>query len=502
MSLLPQGGSRVERGAALLFAAGVLGSLFALVHPWFDATNDGSMYILTARALLDGEGFTYNGTPFQIRPPGFSFLLVPVLAVFGTDFLAINVLVSLAGAAGVLLVYLFARERLGWPLALLTAGVVWLCPAYRMLCNQVMSDVPGIALLFLCLLVERWSDRSPSWRRDLVLGLVIGLSFYVRAPLLLLAPAVMLARIFRWFRRGAGREDRPRPAHVAQRLAVLAVATGVMVLPWSIRNRVHPAPTPAEQTNHYSYATTTWHTDTGDPGSPPLGLGQVLARIPEQSKEVLQHLGGRLHDSGGGQARTAIAVVLLGSVLLALLHRRGSAEIFVLGSVLIVCVSYHFLARHLLPVFVIALVDVVTVVRGAGERVRKGLGSAAAALVLIALLGWDLDVRPRWSEIEESHRFYADLTAGVLERLEDDARLGSPYGFTYAAYMDRPVYNLGFAVERSGVVNSVEDVIDKHGLNTVILSPQVARDRPFLRYFVSKYDAQPFGGVCVVRVRP
>jgi hypothetical protein len=42
------------------------------VHPWYDATNDGSMYIATARALLAGEGYSYLGSPFLIRPPGFS----------------------------------------------------------------------------------------------------------------------------------------------------------------------------------------------------------------------------------------------------------------------------------------------------------------------------------------------------------------------------------------------------------------------------------------------
>ncbi len=499
MNLFAGDATRRERLALFFFAVGLVASLFVLVHPWFDVTNDGSMYVLTSCALLDGEGFTYNGVPFQIRPPGFSLLIAPVLAAFGTSFLALNLWVSLFGALGVVLLYAYARPRLGWPVALLTAAVVWLAPAYRTLCTQVMSDVPGVALLFLCLLVERWSDRAPSVRRELALGLVVGLSFYVRTFLVLLVPAVVLARLLRAFGRP---RDGETPAQLAKRLSVLVGVAVASVLPWAVRLGVNPAPAPAEQTKHYSYATATWHADTGDPASPRLGVGDVLARVPEQGGEVLQHLGGRLHAAGSGVGGTAIALVLLGSTVFVLVRRRESAELFALANVAVLSVTLHFLPRHVLPVFLVALVNAVEVVQIAGRRFHPRVGSAAAALVLVALLAWDFDLRPRWGDVEESHRFYADLAADVGSRIEDDAKLGSPYGFVYAVYLDRPVYNLGFAVERSGVVNTVEALIDNHGLNTVVLSPAVPRDRPFVEYFAVKYGAEPVDGVCVARVRP
>ena len=64
----------------------LVASLFWLVHPWYEATdetNDASIYLLTAKALAAGEGYSYLGAPFTIRPPGFSALIAPWIAARG-----------------------------------------------------------------------------------------------------------------------------------------------------------------------------------------------------------------------------------------------------------------------------------------------------------------------------------------------------------------------------------------------------------------------------------
>ena len=71
--------SRIENRVALgLLILGLL-SLPFLVR---DFTNpvlqngDGAIYQLTAQSVLDGEGYSYLGEAFSIRPPGFSLLLI------------------------------------------------------------------------------------------------------------------------------------------------------------------------------------------------------------------------------------------------------------------------------------------------------------------------------------------------------------------------------------------------------------------------------------------
>ena len=127
---------------------------------------------------------------FRAHPPGFPLLIAPLIGILGTNFYALNLTVSLFGAAGAALLAIIWRPRLGWTLAVLTATVLWTSPGYQRLCNQVMSDVPGTTLLLLCLLLERWSSQSGSRWRELVLGLCIGLSAYVRAVTLVLVPAI------------------------------------------------------------------------------------------------------------------------------------------------------------------------------------------------------------------------------------------------------------------------------------------------------------------------
>ena len=132
----PAAWSPADRWTFGLLLASLLASLPWLVHPWYDASNDGSMYLVTARALAAGEGYSYLGEPFRVRPPGFSLLLAPLLATRGTDFAAVNLYVSFWGVAAVALLFVHLRSRVGAALAALIAVAVWLSPTFRALCSQ------------------------------------------------------------------------------------------------------------------------------------------------------------------------------------------------------------------------------------------------------------------------------------------------------------------------------------------------------------------------------
>src|SRR5829696_7692856 len=93
--------TRLDRALFAALLALLSLSLLWLVHPWYEAssgngsgTNDASMYILCAKSLLAGEGYTYLERPFTVRPPGFSLLIAPLIAWRGLDFHALNLLVG------------------------------------------------------------------------------------------------------------------------------------------------------------------------------------------------------------------------------------------------------------------------------------------------------------------------------------------------------------------------------------------------------------------------
>jgi hypothetical protein len=504
--------STTERWVFAVFVAGVLASLFFSVHPWYDRTNDGSTYLITARSIAADEGYTYLGEVFRMRPPGFSALLALLVAEDGSvSFLALNLLVSLFGVAGIVLLYLYQRANVGWLLALLTSLAVWLNPGYQRLCNQVMSDVPGLALVLACLLVERWTSRDSSWHREIVLGLAIGAGAYVRSITILLVSAILVARVLHQWRHSGGKPC--WPSFALRRLALFAVVGWLVVLPWNVVRQRSAPPPPADQTLNYSISTAMWHTDPGDPRSPRVTPGQLLQRAPTHLREAVLVLGSRMQQRIPGSplpdvrtalGRSAVALLMLACVLFALVRRRAPAECFTIGVLLVVAIYFVFTDRLVLPVFVFALVATVEVSR---DLVRKIAGMTAATVVpaaaLLLLIAIDFKPRHDWDAIETRHREFAEMASAIEQTLEPDARLAAGQGFHHSVYLNRPVYGLLHAAIRARDFAAAERIIDKYDLNTVVLSPLVYSDLSFADHMKKHYGpGTPADSAQVWRVRP
>lgn len=493
---------RAETVAFLVLVVGLLVSLVWTVHPWYDPTNDGAMYVLTGRSIVAGEGYSMLEQPFRIRPPGFSYLIAPLLAWRGTEFQALNLFVSLWGVAGCVLLYLWARTRIAWRLAWLLAVVVWCNPGYQLLCNQVMSDVPGTTLLFACLLLERWAQRRPGMRRDLLLGAVVAATAYVRSINLLLVPAILGVRLLRRFAGNA--EERAETWRLlGGRAGALVLGAFLVQLPWSLRNAAVAPEPPADQTLLYSYSTGFWNEDMGDPDSRRLSVGEVLARFPKRGGQALGVLGNRMRERAGGrEGDEPFAFLFLGSVLFVFVKRRESSELFVLGSMGVISVYFGFAPRLLLPLLVLALAATVEALgdlgrlcaRGAPEPRRKLAGELLAGAALVALLVLDFAPRKGWDEIEEQHDRLQAITAGFARELGPESRLASNRSWHYAVLLERPVYALEFVVKRNldrvrNVVDveSIEELLDRYEIDRVLLSPKWTKDRELLPYFEGRY---------------
>jgi hypothetical protein len=456
------------RNAAWLSVVLVLAiSLPPSVHAWYDPTNDGSMYIATARSLAAGQGYSYLGEPFRIRPPGFSCLIAPVIALRGTDFHALNLMVAVWGAVGVLAFHFLLRERLGLVLSVLVPLVLWFNPGYQRLCNQVMSDVPGWTLLVACLgLTARIGWSASAWRA-LALGAAIGLSCYVRAGNLLLVPALLAAELVR-----RPQAERTPWSARARRGGALALGAALVLLPWSLRNRAVAPPPPADQTLLYDYSTAMWHADMGDPSSPRLPLGALLARFDEQFGKSVFTLGTRLIEDPPRPWTPVVAAILIAALALAAWRRRACEELFALGTLLVVAFYFGYAGRLLLPVFALSLVALVELARDGIARVAGArAGVAAAAVLCLAWLALDWRPREHWTEIQALHEAYTSLASQVRARLPEDARLGAYRGWHHSVFLDRPVYSLEQACERAGNPGASEDIIAKYALDTVLLTP-------------------------------
>ncbi|MCC6408513.1 MAG: hypothetical protein IT453_15225 [Planctomycetes bacterium] len=505
-----------------VLAAVLLGALPWLVNPWHPAmpgARDAAMYLACAKALVAGEGYSYLGEPFVIRPPGMSVLLAPLVAARGFDFAAVNALVSVFGVAAALAVFAWSAPRVGEWVAAALALTVWWNGLFQEFCNRAMADVPGLAALFGCLLLARWAAREPSWRRELVLGLAIAASAYLRTAALLLVPALVVERLVERLRARSARESRESsaeanggerfaPADSRERTAVANVASArststgpgtarrdaaderepwltfarrrlaalvlvplLALAPWSIRDaRVAPSEQ-VEQTRIASYAVGMWREDPSDPGSPRVSASEVLARVPERSRQILSLVGTSLASDDASIARRAFGALLLVLAAVACWRRWRAAELYLFGYTATIAIYFGFHERLALPIWVLALVGAVDTLAGFAARwpalARTGL--LVAGLTTLAASG--PQPHARWPQFEAQDGQYRRLCAAVAERIPADARVGAPLGWHLALYLDRPVWSLRPAWSRTRDAAKLVELVAKHRIDYVVLVP-------------------------------
>jgi hypothetical protein len=467
-------------------------SLPWLVHGWYDATFDTPIYILCARSILAGEGYAFLDQPFRLRPPGFSVLLTPVLALFGTNFLALNLTMSLFGVATVAGLFAYQVRRLGVWASLAVAAVIWLNPLFRTLCNQILSELPSTAILMACLLWERRLSRAPSMRGDILLGVMIGLAGSVRTINLLLVPCILLARVLNRRMEGTARTWL---SFLRARCLTVVTVPLLLLLPWSVRNAVTEFPTPPDQYHLHSYWVATWHTDKGDPDSPVITVEEFLERSKGRSLQALGALGSRLESDQPDWAYGTVGLLLLLCTAIVAARYREPGEILALGTFAVVSVYFAFADRLVLPVYLLGFPSVVAVAKMVIERFsHRRLTRWLLPALLAGLAVWDFAPRASWPKIEEVHRKLTVRSREVAEIVPADARLATILGNHYAVLLERPVFSFSVVLRRTGDVGVVEEVIDRHRIDTVFLFEDAPYVRRLIAYFEKNYGLSTRAG--------
>ncbi len=192
--------ARVARSPVLLVVVVLVAAvLFTIMIPAIPVgtTEDDGTYITMARSLAQGKGLSLTYLPtdpvYPIVPIGYPLVLAPLVLLFPDSFLPLQLLSSGLLLVTVVLVYRYARSRLGDGAALLAAALFGTNLAIVHSAAQVMSEALFLLCLFWALLqTERFVRlQSVRWYHVLLTAAVIGLPVSVRYLGSLMVAALM-----------------------------------------------------------------------------------------------------------------------------------------------------------------------------------------------------------------------------------------------------------------------------------------------------------------------
>lgn len=243
--------------------------------------QDDGWYILLAKALASGQGYTLINSPTPgippLYPPGFPVLLSLVFRIapqFPENvYLLKSVSILAMFGVGVATAWYFARHReLAWGLAIGIATVTVLAPPFVFFATStLMSECVFSLLQLLTIVVVERSLRLMGKRQLYYLVLGVGLTtaaVLTRSVAVSLVLAILLYLL----------KER-------QKVAILSFSVGLLLLlgPWMLYTRTH-TPTPAQRAEQRGYIVIPyleqlWHKLAGDEHSGKESISDLPLRV-------------------------------------------------------------------------------------------------------------------------------------------------------------------------------------------------------------------------------
>lgn len=141
---------------------------------------DSAYYLIIAKSIISGHGFTYLGYPCLKIPFGFPILISPVMLLSKSSFLGLNLYMLLFTITGFCMVYLFLRKLFSAPYSfLITFATAWsyLTLTYS---GYIMIDIPYMTFSFAALLFILTYIDKPSFKTGALAVLFILISYFLR----------------------------------------------------------------------------------------------------------------------------------------------------------------------------------------------------------------------------------------------------------------------------------------------------------------------------------
>ena len=213
--------------AILLIAALLrLGAIAEFHSPLISDDKD---YDAIARAVVHGDGYSFEGKPTAYRLPAYPLVLAGTYFLFGERHYPVKILQMFFDIGSCLLLYAIRKKLFSVKVGLLAAAILAVYPIQILYVTHLMTETifTTIFLLIIWVVVEKEHQASTP-RYDLLLGAMIGIGVLIRSPIGLL-PLVIL--LYRW------RTGLP-VRQVFLSGAAMFFAMFLVLSPWLVRNYV------------------------------------------------------------------------------------------------------------------------------------------------------------------------------------------------------------------------------------------------------------------------
>jgi 4-amino-4-deoxy-L-arabinose transferase-like glycosyltransferase len=442
--------------------------VFVFFDPRWLPDWDSALYVLTARNLAEGQGYSYLDRPFILRPPGLAFVLSLVQDSGRFDAAPLNRAIMAAAAAWIAAVYAALRAEGSRLRALSIALLTGTCALTVERFNRIEAEFAFGAALFACFGLYERAERRGSRLLAAASGVALAAAYYFRAAGGAMLPGFALIAL----------ATREAPSRIRSLLA--AASALALIAPWMfwvarVSDRVEK---PAEQLLIYDYTTGIFRVDPGDPASEWLSISGWIARLqtnlPCLADDVSRALSGSTHPI----AETLVAaLVIFGAVLRA---RRSLRALDVFSGAYLAVLALYFAQqpRFWLPLlpwcYACAFAALEAIAARAlpaarGSRALPGLLAATFALVNLAAWPAAPDPKRDWG----SAYAVANRVRGAFPR---NALLMADNGPVFAVMTERRTLSFRHARDGRNLLDAYEPdllILNFEHPSTMDAKPQV-----------------------------
>jgi 4-amino-4-deoxy-L-arabinose transferase-like glycosyltransferase len=250
----------------LIYVVLAISLIFAILRfdPKLHTGGDNAQYILLGESLITGNGYKVISSPlnppYSLYPPGYPLLVGGLMAVFGSNFLALKILSLLLSLGAIYVFYLIHKGEKQQLLPYLAVFLFGINPVFLRNSHVILSEPAFLFFSILTLyLFNKWESKN-TYRLFIFATLSATFCYFLRtagiAILLAVTVHLLCERKFK---------------HVL----VFVLVAMVFILPWNIRNAM---------VGDRSYTAVFFQKDMYDIGAGYASITDLIQRVGQNLK--------------------------------------------------------------------------------------------------------------------------------------------------------------------------------------------------------------------------